>query len=130
MKEMIYTKERKREWLLHDYYREIEFVIMSLGTHPTAYIGVEKDNPYWLSSGDSLESCNGGITYANSFIYDEEKKKYENNKWWLGWDYSHMWDYTTLFNETFGLKKWTTEEILEEVKATIDEVLGEDNERS
>lgn len=139
MKEMIYTATSKREWLIHSYYKGVEFVIMSLGTHPTAYIGLMKDNhlygKYYYDDDFPLLSCNGGITYTEPSIRNEDGKTVGTYKWWIGWDYNHLCDYNgllaqdisydALLLDAFPLKKWTTNEILDEVKTVIDEILGE-----
>lgn len=142
MKEMVYTTTPKREWLMHSFYRGVEFVIMSLGTHPTAYVGITKDNPLYgkdYSDDDfPLLSCNGGITYTEPSIRNEDGKSVGMYKWWIGCDYNHCWDYNPKLAEDFELfsidftgyshKKWTTEEIYKEVKEVIDEILGEKEE--
>ena len=49
-------------------------------------------------------------------------KENKNNKKWLGWDYAHCCYYFPYdFNPNDDTcKKWTTEEIFEEIKEVID----------
>lgn len=51
IKPMIYKTERKREILAHDAYKGYEFAIISLGTHPCAYIDIPRGNDCRLFSG-------------------------------------------------------------------------------
>lgn len=128
MKEMVYTNDHKREWLDHGEYKGYEYVIMNLGTHPTAYVGIPAVEANTLFQEEDLEdsdsiNVHGGITYENSYIRDENKNEYSNGKWWIGWDYAHLYDYTPDNDYGQYRKKWTTEEILEEVKSVVDQII-------
>ena len=130
MKEMVYINGEKREWLDHDEYKGYEYVIMSLGTHPTAYVGIPGAEANAIFQKEDLEESNrinvhGGITYENSFIRDENKNEYSNGKWWIGWDYAHICDYMSGKDYGQSGKKWTTKEILEEVKSVVDQIIKE-----
>ena len=134
MKEMIYDNVEKREWLDHDEYKGYEYVIMNLGTHPTAYVGIPERAAYIIFQGEDLMESNlidvhGGITYENSYILDENKNKYCNGKWWIGWDYAHLNDF--MANNDYGQyrKMWTTEEILEDVKSVIDQIIEKEKNK-
>ena len=122
MKEMIYTDAECREWLVHDTYKGIEFVIMNLGTHPTAYIGVDKNSKLYGESDIDL-NVHGGVTYTSSRLLNEQYEECLSGKWWIGWDYAHCGDYLPFLGD-YG-KRWTTQEMLEDVKSAIDEILGE-----
>lgn len=126
MKEMVYTNKEKREWLDHGVFKGFEYVIMSLGTHPTAYVGIPKTEAYTIFHENRLSDLidvHGGITYENSYIRDENKNEYSNDKWWIGWDYAHLYDYMPDNDYGQYRKKWTTEEILEDVKSVIDQII-------
>ena len=134
MKEMIYTTDwGKLEWLDHGEYKGYEYVIMSLGTHPTAYVGIPVDEADTIFQEEDLEGSDlidvhGGITYERNYIHDESKNKYSNDKWWIGWDYAHLHDY--MADNDYGQyrKKWTTEEIFKEVKEACYQLMkGADN---
>lgn len=122
MKEMTYSDARHREWLAHDTYKGIEFVIMNLGTHPTAYIGVDKNSKLYGESDIDL-NVHGGVTYASSRLLNEKNEECLLDKWWIGWDYAHCDDYLPFLGDCG--KRWTTREIFEDVKSAIDEILGE-----
>jgi len=47
--------------------------------------------------------------------------------YWIGWDYGLEGDYTTLIRE-LNVKKWTTEEILNDVINTIEILKENENE--
>lgn len=124
IKPMVY-KQRVAdiEVLAHDTYRDYEFAIVSFGTHPCAYVGIPKGHRFYKKDY-SLKMFNKipahcGLTYSEMGI-----ENLMQDKWVIGWDYAHSCDYTPLlFWE--GNKRWSTEEILEEVKAVIDEIIKE-----
>ena len=124
LKPMKYGFERTRIVLAHDIIDDIEFYIVSLGTHPCAYVHVPSTNPIakmsfsWLDLSEKV-FCHGGVTWFDSYLPNNER--YTDGKW-LGWDYAHAGDYFgNGWNDT-DFKKWTTEEILEEVKSVIAQV--------
>ena len=127
MKQMIYGYERKHELLLKGKYQGYEFYIMSLGTHPCAYVKLPENHPYYNMDYEDIPSigCHGGITYKDEFL--QVGPDTLASGMFVGWDYAHCFDYTgtdldPLFKdlpERDG-KKWTTEEIYEEVKKVIE----------
>lgn len=117
MKEMIYQDCRMREVLDRGTIDGYEYVILSLGIHPTAYVKVPENHPacgkYY---GDLDISVHGGLTYGEDYLdtsYDDEEKG-----WWIGWDYAHLGDCSCYFGMEDG-KKYTTEEIHEAVESVI-----------
>ena len=103
------------------------FVIVSYGTHPCAYIALDGKLKGLKSYDDFLPSVHGGATYLGTL------GKIVGPKSYVGWDYAHGGDYlgTDVVYEgdeemkeyIASKKKWTTEEILEEVYSAIDEVV-------
>jgi len=129
LKPMEYEFERTRIVLAHDVIDGIEFYIISLGTHPCAYVHVPSTNPIskmtfsWLDLSEKIY-CHGGVTWFDSCLPDN--KRYTDGKW-LGWDYAHAGDcYGHGWDDT-ETKKWTTEEIFEEVKNVIEQVKSYNN---
>ncbi len=117
MKEMIYKCENIcEEVLAKGEYKCHKFVILSLSTHPTAYVE-NKINAldYDDERLDDIE-VHGGFTYCGGAHWD---KTDDTN--YLGWDYTHLYDYNALIPE-YGGKQYTTEEIYEEVKHVIDQL--------
>ena len=131
-KQMEYTKTSK--WTLlyqttqttSNY--KYEIIIMSLGTHPTAYIGVDREHPLFgiyydniENFGDSIDSTpHGGFTYSGDTINADFVTT--NSEWFIGWDYAHYGDHT---GHKVGLaastgRRWTTEQIFEECLMVVD----------
>jgi len=126
MKEMIYQADRKNEILFSGTYKGYPFYIMNLGTHPTAYINVIYDMRYKFTNYDQIDlDVHGGLTYSgNSLLLENKRIK----GWFIGWDYGHCDDYVGYemrFPEELQSngKKWTTEEIFEEVKLAIEQLI-------
>lgn len=122
IKPMVYKNERKQEVLAYGEYKGIAFCVLSLGTHPCAYIKTNEP----VENIDDIE-CNGGITYNESVLCLENGEKVYG--FWIGWDYTHCWDYTGLYNgkmiyDEINLKKHTTEEMIEDCKSVIEQVLS------
>lgn len=122
MKEMVYTKERMYEILDHGTYKGFEYVISSYGTHPCAYVGIPEGNAFYnkdWTEGEIDIDCHWGINYSRKGIHGLMQ-----DKWVLGWDYAHVGDY---LGYGFDGKKWTTEEILNEVHDVIDQIINLDS---
>lgn len=126
LKPMIYTEERKANVLAHDTYKGYEFAIISLGTHPCAYIGIPEGHRFYKKESshkifDDLP-VHWGLTYSEMGV-----RGLMQDKWVIGWDYAHCVDYVALsIGPNWEGRRWSTEEILEEVKAVIDEIVKED----
>jgi hypothetical protein len=124
LKPMIYKHEHNREILAHDVIDGFEFYITSLGTHPCAYVRIPPTNhiskiAISLFDLSGIIYCHGGVTWFENHLPD--RKTYIDGMW-LGWDYAHAGDYCGYgWNDT-DFKKWTTEEIFEEVKDVIAQV--------
>lgn len=122
-KEMIYSERKeKAEVLLSGEYNKLRFVILNLGTHPTAYVECHVD---YMNHGcvdlkrDRLRDihAHGGLTYfGKAYWNNNDKNRY------LGWSYDHFGDYTSIDPEG---KKYTTEEIHQDVKNVIDQLRRE-----
>ena len=129
IKEMEYGKERRTELLCKDKYKNYNYYVLNLGTHPTAYIEIPKENKLYRKSYDEIYKIgcdidvNGGLTYS-----DNELMGVKSENWFIGWDYAHCGDYCGYEEympesiRTYG-KKWTTEEIIEECKNAIDQII-------
>lgn len=121
LKEMIYSPNRKIEILYQDKYENYQFYILNLGTHPTAYIEIPKDNKLYKKEYDEIDlNVHGGVTYSSSKLLTMK------NSWFIGWDYSHIFDYSPIY-EKYGYiddgKKWTTKEVFEDVKDAIEQII-------
>lgn len=120
MQEMIYQKNRIPAVQLADgVYRGVPFYVLSLGTHPCAYVDIA---PLGLHAIDECDiDCHGGITYHHDHLATVE---HEGN--FLGWDYAHCMDYSgdLPFLDLCGSKRWTTAEMVAECKNVIDQIVG------
>ena len=128
-KVMEYGKEMRTELLCKDKYKNYNYYVLNLGTHPTAYIEIPKENKLYRKSYDEIYKIgcdidvHGGLTYS-----DNELMGVKSENWFIGWDYAHCGDYCGYEEHmpesirTYG-KKWTTEEIIEECKNAIDQII-------
>ena len=122
MKEMIYEKDRKMEILQDNKYRGYRYIILSMGTHPTAYIEIPKGHILDGKDGDELDiNVHGGITYSRHEMYG-----IKTDNWYIGWDYAHLGDYLGYEEELYpraNHKKWSTAEIERDCKKAIEEII-------
>lgn len=92
-----------------------QWYIVSYGSHPCAY--VRSDIPEKVQ--DEIE-VHGGITFSGK-AFDEftVKGKY------IGWDYNHYDDYRCEDTHPYliGGKKWTLDEIMDDVRSVIRQLL-------
>lgn len=118
MREMVYENRKKPEVLYSGEYRGHKCIILSLGSHPTAYIENKMAiTDYYDCRLDNVE-VHGGFTYCGKGHWNEESKKTS----WLGWDYAHGNDYH--YSDTpWDGKQWTTAEIYDEVKSVINQII-------
>lgn len=98
-------------------YKGIKYFIISYGTHPCAYIeNVWKFDDYDDDRLYEIE-VHGGFT----FLGERERTNC------LGWNYAHYCDYYEYPNIAIapisGLRRWMYEDILEEVKDVINQMI-------
>lgn len=103
-------------------YRGIPFYVLSLGTHPCAYVNIAQSGIMTIDPNDI--SCHGGVTYTSNRL-----ATVEHEGTFIGWDYAHWGDYNGYLGATNGYasvddKRWTTEEIVAECENVIDQILG------
>lgn len=125
MIEMKYTNEISFEnplVLESGQYKGYNFWIISYGSHPCAYVEVGKNHPYYGKCGsdacDLSIDVHGGITYGDYGLHNIVEK----DKFLLGWDYNHYCDYSLFNHFQIDGKRWTTEEMLEDVKSVIEQL--------
>ena len=136
MKKMVYKKLQKgKEILDKGEYLGFKYIILSLSTHPCAYVFIDKENELCGKSYDDIHDMinlkvHGGLTFSSNRIINviEYSDKYKCNTlqrikydWIIGWDYNHLGDYHTMFG-SLSDKKWTTEEIQNEVHRVINQL--------
>nr|DAI91774.1 MAG TPA: hypothetical protein [Caudoviricetes sp.] len=119
MKEMVYKPERcDPEQLMHGTWRGFDYYVLSLGTHPCAYVDISEyeGKPLNVEKID----CHGGITYLEQYLATVDRKGL-----FIGWDYSQRRDYNGACCDsayTKELKRWTTAEMVAECKRVIDQI--------
>ena len=115
-----------------DIYKGYQYYILNLGTHPCSYILLDKDDKLYGKSISELDDtgiyCHGGFSYASNVLHSKTYS-YVNefgDKWVIGWDYAHYRDWTGLYSDEINLrsnnKKWTTVELVREVRDVIDDL--------
>lgn len=115
MKEMIYKPKVEIEILDNGLYKGYKYVIVSFGTHLCTYVKLSQEHKYYGVKYDDIPiTCHGGLTYSESYL----AVIYDASGWWIGWDYAHGCDYVGC-NHKVKRKKWTTIEIIEEIKLVI-----------
>lgn len=131
-KQMEYTSKEKIEILAEGEYKGYQFYVLNFGAYPTAYVEIPKTsklfNKHYLeySSMDIDIEVHGGITFSADHLQNIRK-----DTWIIGWDYAHGGDYLGFLDIlpddlklSEGMeKKWTTEEILENVFNVIEQVI-------
>lgn len=129
IKEMVYTSKWLRageEILAKDLYKGYEYMVVSYGVHPCAYIALTEHQPYYRAADydDVRLSCHGGCTFIEwgyTGVYDQTYKV-------IGWDYGHYTDFSGSYLITGHPpyapkgKKWTTKEMIQDCKNVIEQL--------
>ena len=127
MEKIVYKQllSKDREVLENGLYNGYKFWIISYGSHPCAYVELQDTHPYYgkcnCDAYDLDIDVHGGITFGDFGL----GSTISNKHFILGWDYNHFNDYN--YNDDIrGYsscgKKWTTEEIFEDVKNVINQL--------
>ncbi|WP_289168983.1 hypothetical protein [uncultured Parasutterella sp.] len=89
---------------------QYKWMVISLGTHPCAYVCIPKDHPFYDKDYwdiDDRIQVHGGLTFSGKIRGCDD--------FCFGWDYAHCGDHTWLMGwESGDDKKWTTKEIVNE----------------
>ena len=126
---MVYSATRQHpEQIAAGTYKGLDYYVLSFGTHPCGYVNVAGTKLYCKDYYDIDIECHGGLTYANKNL-----RTTNIVGWFIGWDYAHYGDYMGgdslyLFDLTSCGKRWTTEEIVEECKNVIEQIIRLENE--
>lgn len=115
--EMEYKWKGESKVLLDGKYKNYHFIILSIrGSHPCAYIELDKDHPFYGHDYDEEifddMPVHCGLTYSKDYLQVADIK----DTWIIGWDYAHLGDYVTMPPDVKWSgkddHKWTVEEIL------------------
>lgn len=118
-KEMIYEAYRKEaEILCDEQYRGYRFLVVSYGTYPCGYVELKEGQPYnGYEDYDEIDvDVHGGLTWAGKLSFIDG--------WFIGWDYAHYEDFCGYDDDRRGYKRWTTQEIIDECKNVIDQLIN------
>lgn len=116
-------------------YKGYEYYILSLGTHPTAYVKLCKDDKFYGYDYDRLSELvdvHGGFTYSRDYL---TVAKDESDVWFVGWDYAHYGDYSGFdilytgedYNDNYNMKH-STFKIFEDVISVVNQLKAYNNE--
>lgn len=102
-------------------YRGHEYVVKWCGSHPCAYVKprchLSDDQIYDIPVHGGISFCGNWLAFINHEIFDGSRN-------FIGWDYAHAGDCRTSFSRDYyneeWRKKYTYEEIMEDVKKAID----------
>lgn len=138
MKEMVYNPEIKNVVLLDNgIYEGFEYFIMNCnGAYPLAYIKLPDELKVVFENLFEIDlvSPHWGLTYGCKDAVPPMLEGLASKGNYLGWDYDHCDDYSGYYDEgsirNYVTRKWTTKEILEQVKNTIREIRGERGEKN
>lgn len=105
-------------------YKGYYYFIISLGTHPCAYILLNPSDKYFQVDYSNLTEikCHGGVTYSENYLGTNEDEIVPKSEdvWIIGWDYAHIGD-------SFGFMKdgkvWEANMIQSEIFQVIDNYL-------
>lgn len=82
------------------------------GSHPCAYVQMDTPDYDSIPDYDSVDVFEGEV--HGGFTFFGSMKHLCLNGIWLGWDYGHLGD--AIHDEDTRGKRWTTDEIISEVK--------------
>lgn len=121
MKEMVYSKTRTVEILDRGTYKDYDYAVLSLGTHPCGYVRIPEDHPYYNEDYNNCDiDCYWGLTYSRPYLrtsYDTQE-----SGWWIGWDYAHCDDYCGYMPYDCGIRH-TTKEIQQKCFSVIEQLI-------
>lgn len=104
---------------------EIQCLIVRGASGLCAYFGINLNHPLTKIKYEDINlNCHGGVTYSGIGEGTCRSEKY----YWIGWDYSHAYDYSFYYDE-FPLgdfdhstdKKWLPKEVEMEMKQLLPE---------
>lgn len=112
--------------LENDVYKDYEYYIITLGSHPCCYVLLPKGHRYYgRFYGDIPIRCHYGLTYSEPTLLKDNVVT--GDEWVIGWDYAHMDDYISydvMFVEAdeYG-HKYTLEELRNDVYEVINQLV-------
>ncbi len=116
MKEMVYKPNFDIEVLVKESFDGYDYLIVSYGTHPCAYVKIPKSHPLYGKNYTEMDiACHGGPTFSGNLEIDST----DPDNFYVGWDYAHAGDYSGYNENGQQDKKYTVADILEDVDYVI-----------
>lgn len=115
-------------------YMGYRYIILSLGTHPTAYICLPVNHIFHGKSYDELNciDCHYGLTYSRDYLGREDIVSSDEGFWIIGWDYTHAGDWSGMYsdeiNTGLGNRKYSLDEIVGECEYVIKQLIVRDKQ--
>ena len=116
MKQMIYKDKVELEILDSGIINNRKYFIINNGPWPCAYVQLHEDETRDRNYYENHINVHDGITFCGKSV------KFEDDDTYIGWDYAHFEDYTGFDSLKIDISiknKYTTEEMLEDVKQVI-----------
>lgn len=117
------------------FYNGFDYVIYACDTHPCAYVLLKKWDPF-INIQDYFNIpvlMHGGCTYYESLDYflkyHKDYKPILGGVKVIGWDYAHAGDWLSCSSLTADEKKWTLEEIKDEIHSVINSIIRYDDKK-
>lgn len=115
MNSKLYSKKRFTECLYSDEYKGYKCAIVTIGTHPCAYVECKNTTLRYFDLLKSEVIAKRGVTYTGPGYWGWGSDKLR----WIGWAYCYMGDYCEAYPSMFD-KKWTLKEIHADIRQVID----------
>ena len=113
MKPMVYKRVREVELLHMDNYRGFNYLVVSYGTHPCAYVEIPEGHPYYDMDYDKMPIiCHEGLNYYGP-IDHKPLGPAPIKGYYIGWSYDHLYDYMGRYSDTDDMKYTTAEVALD-----------------
>ena len=130
----IYKSERLDEplVLVDDVYEGYRYIILTLGTHPCAYIVLPNGHLFYgLDYYEIMDYgvyAHGGLTYSRDYLgRNQGIVSKDDGVWVIGWDYNHLDDWSGLFslsvNMGLGNRRYSVGEIRCDVLDVINQIV-------
>lgn len=129
---MVYVRRLSKPIILaHNDYKGVEFLVISFGTHPCAYVRLKEEwgigkfsDTEWERKRDAI-NCHGGISYDGGPPCTLRGDLAYDNTRWIGWDYHHSGDWVGPGGASnVGAIKWETRTIVEECLRVIEQLFA------
>lgn len=136
---MVYHHEHfaKPQVLYIGDYKHYTFFVLNLGTHPTAYIRLPENHPFYAKNYEEANhyftNSQARLSYAfdDTFTFSDSSVNFNSNLnrpvpdgWYIGFDRAHMGDWVGFLSDEVniraGYRKYTTEDMIQDCKFAID----------